>query len=102
MYDHCDNLVNCLVCTGGLMGKAFIVSLETRAHRVKDYFFDLSDKITFRKEFVNHAWERYGNVSEYTCDKIILGNKVPVDVDEIIDFIIDGIPDQNLRDLRDL
>ena len=29
---------------------------------------------------------------------MILGNKVPIDDNEIVDYLIDGIPDDNLRD----
>lgn len=37
--------------------------------------------------------------SQYLHQKIILGNRVPVNDAEIVEYIIEGIPDTVLRDL---
>lgn len=34
---------------------------------------------------------------EYVHEKVIMGNRVPIEASEIIDYIIDGIPDDILR-----
>jgi len=45
----------------------------------------------------DHQWKKNELFSDYCHDKLIAGYKVPVDDDEAIDFIIDGIPSAPLR-----
>jgi len=54
-----------------------------------------SSKLTLRKEFERRTGETF---KEYFHDKIIMANRISVDADEIIDYVIDGIPDPRLRD----
>lgn len=55
-------------------------------------------KLALRKEFENRVWTTGENFSEYYHEKIILGNRVPIPREEIIDYLIDGITDPWLRD----
>lgn len=42
--------------------------------------------------------ERREAFNDYLCNKIILANRVPIDETEVIDQVIEGIPDSFLRD----
>lgn len=55
-------------------------------------------KLVLRKEFEGRVWKYGESFSEYLHDKIILANKVPVAEDEVVDYIVEGIPDPMLRD----
>jgi len=51
-----------------------------------------------RKEFERRTWQTGETFQAYFHDKIIMANRISVDADEIIDYVIDGIPDLRLRD----
>lgn len=53
----------------------------------------LQRKLVFEKRI----WERNETFSDYCHDKVIKGNKVPIPEEELIDYIIDGIPVRSLR-----
>jgi hypothetical protein len=48
------------------------------------------------EKFQKHKWERDESFSDY-MQKIILGNRVPVIKQELVEYIIDGIPNRALR-----
>jgi len=50
------------------------------------------------KKFEERKWKREETFNNYVHEKVILGNRVPIDDDEISEYIIDGIPDPILRD----
>jgi len=61
--------------------------------------FDLRpSKLALRKSFERRIWQNKESFSDYFHDKVILANRVPVDDEELTDYIIDGIPDKRLRD----
>lgn len=51
-----------------------------------------------RKKFESRSWKKEETFHEYVHDKIIFGNRIPINDEEISDYIIDGIPDNILRD----
>jgi len=56
-------------------------------------------KILLRKQFEERVWRREETFHhQYVHEKIILANRVPISEDEIIDYLIDGIPVVSLRD----
>jgi len=55
------------------------------------------NKLTLRKEFENRMWQHGETFAEYCHKKIILSNKVPIDEEEIIEYVIDGIPVKAIR-----
>jgi len=55
-------------------------------------------KAALRKRFESRMWRRDETFHEYVHEKIIMGNRVPVDQDEMLEHTIDGIPDVALRD----
>jgi predicted RNA-binding protein with PUA domain len=50
-----------------------------------------------RQKFRKHKWEEGESFNDYIHDKIILGNRVPVVKDELVEYIIDGISDGALK-----
>lgn len=61
------------------------------------FHFPLS-RLIRRRQFEERTWKRNETFQEYAHDKIILANRVPVDEEEIVDYLIEGIPDVRLRD----
>ncbi|KAG7198870.1 hypothetical protein KM043_015696 [Ampulex compressa] len=52
-----------------------------------------------RHKLQERVWKREESFTEYGHQKIILGNRVSVSDAEIVEYIIEGIPDLALRDL---
>lgn len=65
---------------------------------IKKMFYPQLSKIRLRKQFENRIWSQNELFSEYVFDKVILGNKAKIDESELVDHIIEGIPDDTLRD----
>lgn len=55
-------------------------------------------KLQMRRDFENRQWRAGERFTDYYHDKVILGNQVPIEEEELIDYIVDGIPDRQLRD----
>ncbi|XP_015437583.1 PREDICTED: uncharacterized protein LOC107192764 [Dufourea novaeangliae] len=60
-------------------------------------FDNRPNKAALRKEFEKRSWHKDESFGEYYFDKVTLANKVTIDQEELVDFIIDGIPDVRLR-----
>ncbi|KMQ87578.1 hypothetical protein RF55_13099 [Lasius niger] len=61
--------------------------------------FDLrQSRLSLRKKFEERTWRMNESFTSYYHDKIILANRVPIEDDEVVDYVIDGIPDRNLQD----
>lgn len=54
------------------------------------------NKVVIRKNFETRIWKRDETFREYVHEKLILGNRVPIGADEIVHYVIDGIPDNVL------
>jgi len=54
-------------------------------------------RLDLRKKFETRGWQKNELFSEYCHHKLILGNRVPIAKEEMIDYIIDGIPSKTLR-----
>ena len=52
-----------------------------------------TNKLINRRKFQERVWKYGESFRDYTYDKVILGNFVPVSEDEILDYVIAGIPD---------
>lgn len=63
-----------------------------------EVMFDRRDKkILLRKEFENRVWQPSETFTEYFHKKIILATKVPVDEDELVDYVIESIPARSIK-----
>ncbi|XP_011684299.1 PREDICTED: uncharacterized protein LOC105447791 [Wasmannia auropunctata] len=65
---------------------------------IKKMFRHHQSKVTLRKKFEGRLWKKDETFHEYVHEKMILGNRVPIADDEMLDYVIDGIPDNTLRD----
>lgn len=54
-------------------------------------------KLERKRQFENRVWEKKESFSDYCHDKVIKGNKVPIPEDEIVEYVIEGIPSRILR-----
>lgn len=55
-------------------------------------------KLALRKKFEQRTWRVGETFTEYYYDKIILTNRIPIAVDEIVNYVVDGVPDAKLQD----
>lgn len=51
-----------------------------------------------RKKFESRAWRKDESFHEYVHEKVIMGNCVPIDQDELVEQVVDDILDTMLRD----
>ncbi|KAK2578533.1 hypothetical protein KPH14_012022 [Odynerus spinipes] len=64
-----------------------------------DRMFNLRlNKLKLRKDFEKRMWQTNETFTDYFHGKVILANQVPISEDELIDYVIDGVPDSRLRD----
>jgi len=54
-------------------------------------------RLTLRKEFENKMWQQGETFAEHFHKKLILANKVPIEEEEIVDYLIDGIPVKSIK-----
>lgn len=74
------------------------ISVEALLCEIKTMFDHRPSRIVLRKKFEERVWKKGETFSDYVHQKIILGNRVPIDEEELVEYIIDGIPDRALRD----
>ncbi|KMQ87017.1 hypothetical protein RF55_13822 [Lasius niger] len=55
------------------------------------------DQLMLRRELEARVWNAGKTFADYLHDKVTLGNRVPVSDTEIISYVIEGIPSQELR-----
>lgn len=55
------------------------------------------NKLVMRRNFEARKWQYKEDFIEYYNDKILLANKIGVGDEELIDYIIEGISDENLK-----
>ncbi|XP_076396255.1 uncharacterized protein LOC143265842 isoform X2 [Megachile rotundata] len=53
--------------------------------------------LSLRREFEKRTWRSDETFTDYVHDKVVLGNRVPISDDEVVDYIVEGISDENLR-----
>lgn len=59
--------------------------------------FDLRpSKLQLRREF-DRKWKVSETFADYLHDKVTLGNLVPIAEDELVDYLVEGIPNANLQ-----
>ncbi|CAK9834317.1 Transposon Tf2-9 polyprotein [Anthophora retusa] len=71
--------------------------IDELVKELKDIFGDRQDRITARREFEGRTWKREETFAEYFHCKVILANRIRIDEEERIEYLIDGIPDHSLR-----
>jgi len=74
------------------------ITVDELIERMRSIFDHRPAKMDLRKKFEKRVWHGDETFSNYFYDKTILAYRVPVDEDELTDFIIDGIPDKIIQD----
>ena len=65
--------------------------------RMKRMFDHRPAKFELRRKFEKRSWRNDESFGDYYFEKVIMASKLSVDEDELIDCIIDGIPEVPLR-----
>jgi len=55
------------------------------------------DCLVRRKKFEDRIWKGKETFADYYHEKLILANQVPINANEIVSYLIHGIPNKNLR-----
>ncbi|XP_015602065.1 uncharacterized protein LOC107271021 [Cephus cinctus] len=66
---------------------------------LRGMFYHRPNKIVMRRRFEERMWKKNETFHDYVHEKTIMANRIAIPDGEILDYIIDGIPDPNLRDL---
>lgn len=103
-----DDAAARIVISTKLKGRAFewfhskpdhlTFSIENLLKAMKEMFDLRQSKLSLRKKFEERTWQTNESFTSYYHNKIILANRVPIEDDEVVDYVIDGIPDRNLQD----
>lgn len=73
------------------------LSVNKLKEKMEIMFNQRPNKIALRRDFEKRKWLASEPFSDYYHDKVILANRVPVPEDEVINYIVDGIPDLRIR-----
>ncbi|XP_077256603.1 uncharacterized protein LOC143894309 [Temnothorax americanus] len=73
------------------------MTLDALLSAMKDGFDQRPSKVDRLKKFELRVWQPNESFNNYYHEKLILGNLVPIEEDELLDFLTEGIPDQTLR-----
>lgn len=65
--------------------------------RMEAMYDQREKKLTLRKEFEARMWHPNETFADYFHKKIILANKIPISEDEIVDYLIEGIPAKSIK-----
>lgn len=69
------------------------MTFDTLILELRVMFGHRQSRITTRRKFEERTWKRGETFHEYVHEKIIMGNRVPIGADKILEYLIDGIPD---------
>lgn len=61
-------------------------------------FNNRKSKLELRKNFEKRTWQQAESFPTYFHAKTVLANKASIARDELVDYLIDGIPDNRMRD----
>lgn len=73
------------------------ISLEALLLELKSMFHHRPSRMMLRRKFEERQWKKGETFSEYMHEKVILGNRIPIEEDEVVEYIVDGIPDPILK-----
>ncbi|RLU18894.1 hypothetical protein DMN91_009252 [Ooceraea biroi] len=73
------------------------MSLDDLLQEMENIFDQPLGRLNSRRKFEMRKWKKEESFSEYWHDKIILGNRISIQEDELVDYMVDSIPADNLR-----
>ncbi|CAK9796129.1 Zinc finger protein GIS2 [Anthophora plagiata] len=65
---------------------------------IRKMFDHRVDRLAVRREFERRTWQKNEMFADYFHDKKTLANQILIDPEELLDLIIDGVPDPLIRD----
>lgn len=74
------------------------MNCEELLKELKDMFDHRLSQLSLRKTFEGRIWKTAETFSDYYHEKMIMANRVPIDKEELVDYLLEGIPDIRLRD----
>lgn len=74
-----------------------LLTVDELLNKMRTMFDRREKRLSLRKEFENRMWLQGETFCEYFHKKLILANKVPIDEEEIVDYIIEGIPVKTIK-----
>lgn len=72
------------------------ISVDQLLGRMKAMFDRRNKKLTLRREFEKRMWHP-NETSEYFRQKVVLVSKVPIDEEEVVDYLLEGIPNVAIK-----
>lgn len=73
------------------------MTLDELLSTMKDGFDQRPSRVDRLRKFEARMWQVNESFNNYYHEKLILGNLVPIEEDDILDYLVDGIPDLPLR-----
>lgn len=73
------------------------MTFDSLLNELKAMFHRRQSKVLMRKRFEERTWKKSETFHEYFHEKIIMGNRVPIDDDEMLEYIVDSILDEALQ-----
>lgn len=105
-FDLNDNLIRMLLMSK-LKGNAqswlyasssrINVDVEVLLNQLTEAFGAKQNKIMLRRLFEDRKWKQSENFATYYNEKILLAAPIQLDAEELLDNVIEGIPDESLR-----
>lgn len=105
-YNLDDHRAKALVCNR-LSGKALKwyhsradcveLSHDNFLRELRRMYRQQSDQLALRRELEARVWNAGKSFADYLHDKVTLANRVPVSDTEVISYVIEGIPSQELH-----
>lgn len=74
------------------------LSVDDLLVELREMYDHRPSKVKLRKQFEARVWKSSETFHQYVHEKIILANQVPIPEDEIVEYLIDGIPEASFRD----
>ncbi|KYN21745.1 hypothetical protein ALC57_05879 [Trachymyrmex cornetzi] len=74
-----------------------ILNIEDLLEEMTRMFDSRPAKLSLRKTFEARVWKADEQFCDYYHEKIILANRVPIDEDELLDYLIEVIADRRLQ-----
>lgn len=105
-YTLDDHQAKALICSR-LVGKALKwyhsrvdcveLNCEDLLRKVRKMYGQRPDPLALRRELEARKWNAGEVFADYLHDKVTLANRIPVADNELISYVIEGIPSQELR-----
>jgi len=73
------------------------LGIDELLREMRTVFDSRPNRVERRRQFEKRKWMADETFGQYYYEKLILANQVPIDTDELVDYLIDGIPDEQLR-----